>query len=298
MGGTVLLRRGALGDVVLLGAVTAAVPGPVTVLTRARYVPLAKRLIGVDQALPWPDGAPRALAGSLPDGAIIDLQGNLRSRILTALTRRGAGRIAKRSLARRWRVWSKRDGPARPTVPELYAEACGVAPRPPLWIDVGPTTRDYLALVPGAAWATKRYAPSRMIEVGLAWSGPVVVLGGPGEEEVCERVAAAIPAAEALVERGFDRTIEVLGQTRVAVAGDTGPMHLAGACGARVVALFGPTHPDDGFFVYPGEVVQRPLPCRPCTLHRQPACPLGHGRCMDHDAATVVAAVHRAAGMT
>lgn len=293
MGGTVLLRRGALGDVALLGAVTSRVPGPVTVVTRPQYTGLAERLIGVDAAVPWPDDGPRELARALPDATVIDLQGNLRSRILTVLTGRGGGRIAKRSLARRWRVWSKRPGPARPTVPELYAEACGVQPAPPPWIRVADVERDHLALVPGAAWATKRYAPDRFIEVGRAWEGKVVVLGGPGEEEVCQRVADALPGSTCVVERGFDQTLAFLGRTRVAVTGDTGPMHLAGACGARVVALFGPTHPDDGFFVYPGEVVQQDLDCRPCTLHRQPSCPLGHGRCMDHPPTSVIAAVMR-----
>ena len=52
-----LLRRSALGDVVLLGAVTAAL-GDARVVTSPRYVPLVRRLIGVREAVAWTLGSP------------------------------------------------------------------------------------------------------------------------------------------------------------------------------------------------------------------------------------------------
>jgi len=125
----------------------------------------------------------------------------------------------------------------------------------------------------------------------------VHVLGGPGEEALVAEVAAAVPGSVATCEAGFERTLDVLAGCAVAVAGDTGLMHLAGACGVAVVALFGPTHPDDGFFVYPrGSVVERDLPCRPCTLHRIEACPKGHHGCMDISVDEVWKAVRACAG--
>lgn len=277
----VLLRRGALGDVVLLGAVTSRI-GPCTVVTDPRWVPIARRLRGVVAAVPWPE---------LPDGDVIDLQGSLSSRLLAP----GAARIDKRSLRRRLRLLTSAI-PPRPPVPALYAEACGVLPAAPPWIDLPARPRDTLALIPGAAFPAKQWDPMRFARVGRSWEGPVVVLGGPGEEALVATVAAEVPGASTCVERGFDRTLDWLARCRVAVAGDTGGMHLAGAAGAAVVALFGPTHPSDGFFVYPGEVVQRRLWCRPCTLHRRERCPLGHHRCLDLAAAEVVEAVRRCAG--
>jgi len=37
-----------------------------------------------------------------------------------------------------------------------------------------------------------------------------------------------------------------------------------------------------GFFPYRARatVLQRDLPCRPCSTHGGPKCPLGHHRCM------------------
>jgi ADP-heptose:LPS heptosyltransferase len=276
----VLLRRSSLGDVVLLGAVTSALDAHVTVVTDRRWVEIVERLNGVDAVSVWPD---------IPKGTVVDLQGSLRSFALAPL----ASRIRKRSLRRRLRIWTGRGG--RPPVPSLYGEACGVRPGPPPWIDVS-GRRDGLALVPGAAWPLKRAPVSALIAAGRAWRGPVMVLGGPGEQELVSSVARHIPGAGALAETGFGKTLEVLGHTRVALCGDTGLMHLAGACGATVVALFGPTHPDDGFFVYPGRVVQRALACRPCALHRVTSCQRGDHACMSMDIEAVVEAVTQCAG--
>lgn len=269
-----LLRRGALGDVVLLGSVTAAVDARVTVVCDPRWFGVARRLVGVDAVSAW--------SGELPAGEVIDLQGGVagRRRVL------GVARIRKRSIRRRIRLWTG-FGPRRPTVPELYGEAVGVQPVPAPWIE-GWEPGDALALIPGAAFGPKRWVPERFAEVGRGWAGPVRVFGGPGEHELVERVVSAVPGAEGVVEDGFDETIGALRGCRAAVAGDTGMMHLAGALGMPVVALFGPTHPSDGFWVHRGRVVERQLSCRPCSLHRVERCRVGDHRCMDIPAGAVL----------
>lgn len=280
----VLLRRSALGDVVLLGAVTKAL-GEAAVVTDARYVPLVERMIGVARAIPWGEG----LAGER--GPVVDLQGSLRSRRLAPW----AGRVRKHGLRRRLRLWTALAG-GRPPVTALYAAACGVRPAPSPWLRLPEARRDALVLLPGAAWAPKRPRAEALVAAGRAWRGPVVVIGGPGEDALVRAVAGAVPGAEGLVERGFERTLAWMARARVAVGGDSGLVHLAGACGARVVALFGPTHPDDGFFVHEGEALGLDLPCRPCTLHRVPRCREGHGGCADVPIPWVLEAVARCAG--
>lgn len=68
---------------------------------------------------------------------------------------------------------------------------------------------------------------------------------------------------------------------RVLVSGDSGPMHLAGAVGVPVVALFGPTTREWGFFPQGARdiVLQADLACRPCSLHGKKDCPRS-GECM------------------
>ena len=62
------------------------------------------------------------------------------------------------------------------------------------------------------------------------------------------------------------------------ISGDTGVMHMATGVGTPVVALFGPTVRQFGFFPYNAHasVVERNLGCRPCSSHGGDACPLGH----------------------
>ena len=76
-------------------------------------------------------------------------------------------------------------------------------------------------------------------------------------------------------------TCALLAHCRCLITGDSGPMHLASAVGTPVVALFGPTTPEWGF--YPvgqhDTVLERPLPCRPCSLHGKGNC-TKNGQCL------------------
>jgi heptosyltransferase-2 len=282
---TALLRRQALGDVVLLGAVTGSL-ADVTVVTHARWVEVASRLKGVAHAEPWPDTARR-----LDVDRVVDLQSDARSLALSAVQSVPVRRIRKRPVLRRLKVyWGL--GPGRPTVPDLYAEAAGVpvARRP--WIDLPVVPKDALLVAPGSSWAPKRWAPERFAAVARSWRGPVVVVGSAGERDLVRRVADDVPGAEARAEDGFASAWDWLGRCRVALTNDSGWMHLAGASGVPVVALFGPTSPADGFAVHPGLVVERSVGCRPCALHRVARCHTGTLACQDHAVDDVIAAVH------
>jgi heptosyltransferase-2 len=77
--------------------------------------------------------------------------------------------------------------------------------------------------------------------------------------------------------------VEVIRRACVLVTNDSAPLHFAQAVGTPTVALFGPTVPAFGFG--PRGPRDRALgvlglPCRPCSRHGPPACPLGHHRCM------------------
>jgi hypothetical protein len=262
-----LYRPGRLGDVVLLGAVTSAL-GRCRVATSPRYHEVARRLRGVVDVVAH---------DAIPAGVeVVDLQGGLRGRRRFPWARR----IRKRSVRRR--LWRRLGAPPllrRPDVPSLYGEALGVVPVGPPWIDRPPVERDTLVLVPGAAWGPKRPSLDWLASCAEG-ADRIVVLGGPGEEALVAELAGRT-GGEGLVENGFAQTLAVLARAHHTVGGDTGLLHLAGALGCRLTVWFGPTHPDDGFFVYPGRVVQRPLACRPCALHRIERCWRGDHACRD-----------------
>ncbi len=266
---TVLVRRRSLGDVVLLGAVTAALPGLVTVITSAPFVEVARRLQGVDRVWSWPP--PREVPGR-----VVDLERSLR----TLGRFPGARRVHKHTLARWRRLLGV--GPGRPAVTALYAAAAGVQAQPAPWIRLPPAPRDALVLVPGASTALKAPPAGVLATVGRRWSGPVVVLGGPREHAVVEQLAGAVRGARPVAEAGFAQTWAWLARAAAVVGGDTGLLHLAAATGAPTVVLAGPTHPDDGFWPAAPHVrvVQRSVSCRPCTLHRGRRCRFGDRLCL------------------
>lgn len=181
-------------------------------------------------------------------------------------------------------------GPARPTL-GLTDEDRAIAA---MWLEQRGIAEGFVALAPGSIWATKRWG--KFAELAALMPRDVVVLGGPEDRELGERVAAAAAprgrnAAGALPLRV---TAAVVARAGVLVTNDSLPLHLAQAMGTPTVAVFGPTTPALGFGPTGprDQVVElEGLPCRPCSLHGPTRCPLGHHRCMaDLD----VARVHRA----
>lgn len=270
---TVVIRYSSLGDIVLTGAVTAAL-APVTFVTHPRYRALAAALPGVVAVCAGDDPLPRSA------DRIVDLHASLRSLRAARSIRGPLRRVRRHDLRRRARVHLKLGAPP-PTVVQRYAEAAGVAPAAAPWLPVsGPA--DALLLCPGSAWPTKAWSPDRFAALGARYPGPVIVLGGPAEAALVQRIAEAVgPRAELIAEKGFARTLDTLGRGRVAVAGDSGLMHLCAAAGIPVVGLFGPTTSADGFWCHAGEVLELPLPCRPCSRYGGPVCPIGDHLCMD-----------------
>jgi len=124
-------------------------------------------------------------------------------------------------------------------------------------------------LNPGGGWASKLWPAERFGELakGLRGLGFLpLVSWGPGEEALADRVVAASAGAAV---RCFPTTlldyVEIARRARLVVAADTGPLHLACAVAAPVVALFGPTDPArNGPFAREDVVVRRMPPCAPC----------------------------------
>ncbi len=268
-----IARLSSLGDVVLAGAITPSIGG-VTFLTRPRYAPVAAALRGVERVVvhgrdPLPTGIKKT----------IDLQGDLRTRLLCVRLGAPARHVVRHDLRRRMRVWLKLGEPP-PRVIDRYAAAAGVALAPLPWLRLPRDPEpDALLLLPGAAWATKRWSIDRWIAVGQAWDGPVTVLGGPDEAPLVAEISAAV-GGTALAEDGFTRTLAALPGARAAVGGDTGLLHLAAAAGVPVVGLFGTTTSADGFWCHDGVALEHPLSCRPCSRHGRATCPIGDHRCM------------------
>ena len=128
---------------------------------------------------------------------------------------------------------------------------------------------------PGAAWPNKRWPPVYFAEVarGLVSRHGLrsLVLWGPGEEHIADAVVAAADGVAAISPG--TTVADLVSLTKAAalmISGDTGPMHIATACGTPVVGIFGPTDPQrNGPWTEEDLVVSR---YRACVCHYQRQC--------------------------
>jgi ADP-heptose:LPS heptosyltransferase len=135
---------------------------------------------------------------------------------------------------------------------------------------------EYVALNPGGGWPTKRWSPERYgklaEEIQREWRLPSLVLWGPGEESLAERIVTSSGgAARQAPATGLREMIPYLERARLFVGGDTGPLHIASALGVSVVGVYGPTDPArNGPFGEGDKVVWKSVPCSPCYKRRCP----------------------------
>lgn len=312
-----LVRLSSIGDVLLttplLRVIRTRYPDArITFVTKTAFLPLLEHNPRIDELIGYDPIRPlRPLARHLARAGFtdqLDLHGSLRTRMLRWLVPGRWHGYPKHQAARSLLIRTKRNWyrDTRP-VPERYFDAARdlalVPDGKPLEMFIGRESMDQatgllrargvgqsralVALAPGAQHATKRW-PLRHWQILAATltaaDTDVVVLGGPDEAGLGDDVAVA----------GGDRAISLAGRVglgvsaallklaRCAVSGDTGLMHLATAVSTPVVALFGPTVKPFGFFPYQARatVLERDLPCRPCSAIGGAVCPLGHHHCL------------------
>jgi heptosyltransferase-2 len=154
-----------------------------------------------------------------------------------------------------------------------------------------------VGFAPGAAYGhAKRWPPARVAELivrlSREWGGIGVLFGAAGDRDAGREIESSLPPdvrAVNLIGRTDLRLLAgAVCQCSAFVSNDSGAMHLAGALGVPLVAIFGPT--DDRVTAPLGgpardgregersepDVLTHPVFCRPCMLRD---CPIDH-RCM------------------
>ena len=271
-----IVRLGSLGDIVhaipAAAAVRAAFPDSrIDWLVDPRYVSLVQMVTAVSHVVPLdPRAGVIRLLATLRElrrrdySVAIDLQGLLKSAVLARLS--GAGRVLgfpPAHLRERMARFFYSDAPeivGRHVVHKNLSlvSALGIEPGPPAFpLDVPRTPAvatvedrfggaPFALINPGAAWPNKRWPPDRFGALAAAirerFGWPSLVLWGPREEALATAVIAASDGAAVLAPP--TTIVDLFGiakAARLAISGDTGPLHIAAAVGTPVVALFGPT---------------------------------------------------------
>lgn len=326
-----LIRMSALGDILLLTPLlnllhTACPQAQIDVFVKAKYRDLLRVHPGIARLRMFDSRQPllrtlRSLRVDRYDLAL-DLHCTPRSQLLLrALRARRKLTYNKRVLRRALLVhlgWNTLQRLA--PVPELYAaplRRLGLTGRlgaPTMHLDpksmeamqthIACSLSDawhqpLLAVAPGAHWSTKRWPVERFAAVAQELArekrAVVVILGGPDEAQLARNLGDQldVPVINGAGTLSLMDSACLLSRCRLLIGNDSGLMHMATALQVPVVAIFGPTVQEFGFYPFQAraEVVSTPLPCRPCSTKGSRRCPRGHHACMqDISSARVLAA--------
>lgn len=248
---------------------------------------------------------------------IIDIHGSIRSRILSRGLR-NVVRVRKRAAARfllvhgkmdlypflggspsvverymetlaAWKVTDDGEGPELFPSSEAQAHAARVLLPleervPGNMIGICPSARHFTKM-----WPSERFAECAAT-LGTRHGAGIVLFGSAADADLCsdtaKRLVSASPAVPVLNAAGMlslPETAAAMDHCRVIVTNDSGLMHIAAARKRRIVAVFGSTVRQFGFYP-PADrsivVEEHALECRPCTPIGRPSCPRGHFRCM------------------
>jgi lipopolysaccharide heptosyltransferase II len=239
---------------------------------------------------------------------LLDLQSNLKSRVLSLLIRANAKRrYRKPYLNRLLLVYLKKNRyKEKKKISERYLEALEGLVELPLTGRIE-LRREKLPrelakfvraptflLAPGARWATKRWPEEYFVSLAskllekhedcrLVW------LGGKDEEK-----SFAFFAEHPYLRRhhkrmqflagalGVAQMVELGDQCAAIVTNDSGLMHLLSASRTPMVSLFLSTVEEFGFYPLSDHaqvLSARDIPCRPCNHKGLPKCPKKHFRC-------------------
>jgi lipopolysaccharide heptosyltransferase I len=110
-------------------------------------------------------------------------------------------------------------------------------------------TQQFMVINPGGGWRSKCWAPENYSELLRRlqdeFAGDFLLTGSPDEEPLIQSILERSSVARA---RYFPSTITqfiaLVRRAQLLLGGDTGPLHLAAAVGAPIVAIYGPTDPE------------------------------------------------------
>ena len=145
-----------------------------------------------------------------------------------------------------------------------------------------------IGLNPGSVWPTKRYPAEKYAALAdrliKELGAKVIIIGGAADVEAAEKVIQAMRenAVNLAGQTSLKQLIALTKRFNLLVTNDSGAMHIAVAQDVPVVAVFGPTTRDLGFYPYGKKdiVVEKDLPCRPCGRHGGYKCRRNNFACM------------------
>ena len=138
---------------------------------------------------------------------------------------------------------------------------------------------------PGAPASLKRWSVESYAQLACELlrerNARIVLVGGKGEKQVARSIVSEMNgrAVDLSGQTTLEQLVAVLCKADLFIGNDSGPMHLAAACGTKVIGLFGPTSPQRfGPYGDNCAALRMESDCSPCM--REECKRPGH-RCID-----------------
>jgi lipopolysaccharide heptosyltransferase II len=151
-----------------------------------------------------------------------------------------------------------------------------------------------IGFCPSARHETKKWPHERFAAAGSLLArelnAKMLLFGSAADKSICDPIARSVNSGsdreQAVNLCGALNLLETAAAMEfcdVIVTNDSGLMHIASAMKKKIVALFGSTVKEFGFYPLGSDVtvLERPgLYCRPCSHVGRAKCPEGHFKCM------------------
>jgi heptosyltransferase-2 len=150
-----------------------------------------------------------------------------------------------------------------------------------------------VGIAPGSRWKTKQWIPERFSELAVRlaehYAMNIFWFGSQNEIPLIQSIQDKV-SSMGITNNGINlaqdlslsQSVAIAERCDVFISNDSGWMHLAAGRNCKVVAVFGSTVPQLGFYPWGKHSIIETtnLTCRPCHIHGRNHCPLGHFRCM------------------
>lgn len=138
----------------------------------------------------------------------------------------------------------------------------------------------WILLHPGASAPSRRYPPAQWrgaAELLAAQTSlPLLFAGAPDETALVDEIASGRwPSVAGLLD--FGALAALISMSRLLIACNSAPAHLAAATGTPLVDLYALTNPQHTPWQVRHRLLFQPVPCHDCY---RSVCPMGHHRCL------------------
>ncbi|HMS63691.1 MAG TPA: lipopolysaccharide heptosyltransferase II [Ignavibacteria bacterium] len=147
----------------------------------------------------------------------------------------------------------------------------------------------FITIAPGSVWFTKRFPEEKFVKLCdllQILNTKIFLTGGKKDKFISDFIQNNSKNRNIINVTGtfsILESAELIKRSEVLITNDSAPLHISNAVETNVVAIFGATVPEFGF--YPtgrNDIVIQTngLSCRPCSIHGGKKCPIGTFVCM------------------